>query len=427
MFQRVILILLLPLMLFAKESCVDCHQEQSAKCEKSVHYTLSNAINLTRQTWGITDSNVTLQSIPLPKTQIEKLADLVDDFLRRKCLKCHPFNRSSGERGMKRGIGCLSCHTPHQPEGSCQRSSKIAMKKCLSCHNKGFVGGDYKGLFPKDHHRSYRAPLSQNGHFPSQKYGIDHHTLVSDIHYQKGLKCADCHKAEEMQGGTKASCTDCHANPSLANHPDHHNKLTCTSCHASWNYTAYELSVFRDDTADYSKWKDLTLQEDGYLSNFLTKALKAKKPPKPRMPDWIERKQAEGIWYSGYRYKRWEHFVLANYDDSRIGIVRPLFQYRISYRDRNGTMILDDVRTIDGKPIEAWIPHTPHTITKKAKSCESCHANPLIMKPYTGRNEILKLQVPQNMIGASPLSSEQIEKMRSLKYKRVRGKMLLQP
>jgi hypothetical protein len=60
MFQKLIFALLWPLMLLAGESCIDCHQQQSAKCEKSVHYTLANAINLTRQTWGIIDSNITL-------------------------------------------------------------------------------------------------------------------------------------------------------------------------------------------------------------------------------------------------------------------------------------------------------------------------------------------------------------------------------
>jgi hypothetical protein len=46
------------------------------------------------------------------------------------------------------------------------------------------------------------------------------------------------------------------------------------------------------------------------------------------------------------------------------------------------------------------------------------------MQPYEGNNTILKLQVPQNIIGASPLSSGQIEKMGSMQYKKIRGKML---
>ena len=409
--------------LHAGESCITCHAEAAQKCQQSPHYTLTNAINITRKAWGIIDSNVTLQSLPLPKKHITQPSDLVDDFLRRKCLKCHVFNRTSGEKGMKRGVKCLACHTPHQPSGKCQRKP-VSTERCQRCHNKGYTGGEYGGLFPKDHHRSYRAPLTPDGHFPPQKYGIDFHRLNEDIHHQKGIRCAQCHTADTLRGDRTARCTDCHTNPSSDNHPDHHAKIACIACHASWGYHAYELSVFRDDTADYAQWKDLTLQEDGYLTRFLDKALKSKKPISPRMPDWVARKMKPGIWYSGYRYKRWEDAVLANYDDGRIGLIRPLYQYRISYRDRNGTMILDDVHTQKGKPIEAWLPYAPHTITARAKSCEACHANPLIMKPYQGDNEILGLKVPKRMIGASPLRTDQIERMGSKRYKRERVKLL---
>jgi hypothetical protein len=409
--------------LHAGESCITCHPKAAQKCQQSPHYTLTKAINITRKAWGIIDSNVTLQSLPLPKELITRPSDLVDDFLRRKCLKCHVFNRTSGEKGMKRGVKCLACHTPHQPTGKCQRKP-VSTERCQRCHNKGYTGGEYGGLFPKDHHRSYRAPLTPEGHFPPQKYGIDFHRLNEDIHHAKGIRCAQCHTAEMLRGERSARCTDCHTRPSPDNHLDYHTQIACIACHSSWGYHAYELSVFRDDTPDYAQWKDLTLQEDGYLTRFLDKALNAKKPIPPRMPDWVERKMKPGIWYSGYRYKRWEDAVLANCDDGRIGLVRPLYQYRISYRDRNGTMILDDVHVQKGKPIEAWLPYAPHTITPRAKSCEACHANPLVMKPYQGDNEILGLKVPKQMMGARPLRTDQIERMGSKRYKRERAKRL---
>jgi hypothetical protein len=405
------------------QDCITCHPKSARNCQKSLHYTLKKAINITRNAWGIKDSNVTLQSLPLPKTDIQKPSDLVDDFLRRKCLKCHLGNRASGEKGMKRGKDCLACHTPHQKSGKCQRS-KISMDKCLSCHNKEFVGGDYLGLFPKDYDKSYRAPLTKDGRYPPQKYGIDFHHLSTDIHFKKGLTCVDCHKKDDMQGIKKASCTDCHKNLSKKNHTNYHKKLACSTCHSSWNNNSYELSVFRDDTSDYKKWRNLTLQEDGYLTNFLTKALKSKKKIAPKMPDWITHEFKDGIWYSGFRYKRWEHFNLANSKDGRIMIIRPLFQYRISYRDKNGKMILDDVDKINGKKIEVWLPYSPHTIGKNVKSCESCHNNPLIINPKKTGYEALDLQIPNNIINGSVLTKEQIKKMTSKKYKKIRAKIL---
>jgi len=423
--SKIIFLLIVTFGIAYTNNCMTCHPDDGMRCRNSTHYTLKNAINITRQAWGIKDSNVTLESIPLPKSEIKHPADLVDDFLRRKCLKCHVYNRASGEKGMKRGKDCLACHYPHQNSGSCQRH-KISMNKCLSCHNKNFVGGEYQGLFPKDHDRSYRAPLSKNGRYPTQKYGIDFHHLNSDIHYQKGMVCVDCHKKDNMQEIKKVACTDCHKNLSKENHTDYHQNLACSTCHSSWNNNSYELSVFRDDTADYKKWEKLTLQEDGYLTHFLNKALKSQKSIPPKMPDWVSHTFRDGIWYSGYRYKRWEHFNLANTDEGKIKIIRPLFQYRISYRDKNGTMILDDIGQIEGKPIEVWLPYSPHTITKNAKACERCHANPMILDPYHGKNEILKLQVPTTIIGGNRLNTIQLKKMQSKNYKKIRGKILLQ-
>ena len=424
MFRLMILFVVLLNFVYAQE-CAECHKKESQKCQKSIHYTLKNAINMTRVTWGVKDSNVTLQTIPQPKTVIKKPADLVDDFLRRKCLKCHLGVKNSGEKGMKRKKGCLACHTKHNKKGKCQ-SKKISMNKCLSCHNKEFIGTDYKGLFPKDYHHSFRAPLQKNGKYPSQKYGIDYHFLNQDIHYKKGMSCVDCHNNKDGKNWEKgASCKECHKNLSGKNHKGYHESISCSACHSSWNMSSYELSVFRDDTADYDKWKKLKLQEDGYLTKFLTKALKSKRKIKPVMPDWIDMKLKKGIWYSGWRYRRWEDFTLGNDLDGNIKILRPIFQYRVSYRDENGTMILDDVSSDDNKSLEVWSPYSPHTITKKAKSCERCHENKLLFKSYKKENKIYNLKIPKNIVNGTMLNKEQLNRLKSKKYKKERFKILI--
>lgn len=425
MFQKIILSLLFATLLIA-QNCVQCHKKEVTDYKHNIHYTLKKAINITRRTWGVKDSNVNFETLPYAKKSIKKPSDLVDDFLRRKCLKCHIDSKvDMKDSGIQRGKSCLACHDLHQSKGRCQRD-KIAMDKCLNCHNKNYVGGDFKGLFPKDEEASYRAPLSKDGHFPQIKYGIDYHHLSQDVHFQKGLTCVSCHTSANMHEGKKVSCTDCHKTLSLKNHRAYHKNISCSACHASWNNSSYELSVFRDDMADYAKWKKLTLQEDEYLSNFLHHTLSSKKKIKPMMPDWVSGGLKKGVWYSGYRYRRWEDFVLGNSDEGKIKILRPLYQYRISYRDTNGTMVLDDVRKTEGRAIEAWIPYTPHTITKYAKSCERCHDNPLITDPYRGDNEILRLKVPTRLVGATFLTKEQIAKMQSKKYKMIRAKMLFE-
>ncbi len=412
---RVILVSIIFISFLNAKSCIECHQKEGEKCQNSIHYTLKKAINITRETWGIKDSNVTVDTLPLPKSRVASPLDLVDDMLRRKCLKCHIDTKKSD--------GCLSCHNRH-PKDKKFFKAKTTMSKCLKCHNKEYIGTDYIGLFPKDFEKSYRAPLTKKGYFPKRKYGIDYHHLSEDGHYKAGLKCADCHKYKDMVGKQRVSCKDCHKQPSKKNHPKYHSRISCIACHSSWGINSYELSLLRDDTAEYKQWKRLTLQEDSYLENFLNRALKSKRVIKPVMPDWISGKIKDGIWYMGYRYRRWEDFYLANnLKTNKIELYRPLYQYRVSFRDKNGKVILDDVGSIDGKKMEIWLPYYPHTIGKYAKTCEMCHNNPLLFNQKRD-GSVRDLKLPINLYKATKLTKEQLKRMKSKRYKKIRAKLL---
>jgi len=83
-------------------------------------------------------------------------------------------------------------------------------------------------------------------------------------------------------------------------------------------------------------------------------------------------------------------------------------------------MILDDVTHINNEKIEAFIPKVPHTITKRSKSCEMCHANKILFDKHLINKDILKGKV----VNGSPLSIEQLEKMRSKLYKKERADLL---
>jgi len=427
---------------YASLFCGECHKDDINNVVHSSHVSMKNAINQTRTLWGVLNSDVNKQTLPKPRLHVSEPKDLVDDFLRRKCMKCHIGNQGSGEEGMYRGKGCMSCHMEYAKDGQYKGSDitiqgkspyakKHSMSKdtpmsaCLSCHNKIFIGTDYKGLFPVDHDKSYRAPITKEGKYPKKMYGTRYHHLSVDVHYEKGLTCKDCHTKEEvMEGKDALSCQDCHNNI-IKNeaHANYHDTVDCSACHASWQMSNYELSVFRDDTKDYAKWKNLMEQEDAYLTSFLKKANSAKVKPKPLMPDWLDGSMKEGIWYSGWRFRRWEHVLLGNDEEGKIKILRPLFQYRISYRDNNGSMILDDVHTLNDKKIEAFSPYVPHTVGKTAKSCESCHENPLLLNPSKDTGTVLDL-LSGSVKNGSALSKKQLEKLQSKRYKEIRSKML---
>ncbi len=413
--MRYLLLFIFALSLYSNE-CIKCHSDKMDRCKNSNHFTHKNEINTIRKTWGIKDSDVTLQSLPQSKEDITKPSDLVDDFLRRKCLKCHltshEINRTSNL--------CLACHNSHQNKVDSFKAKPI-QKKCLKCHNNNYIGTDYLGLFPHDYDKAYRSPITKEGFYPKRPYGIDFHHLTPDIHHQKGLSCIDCHKNTQTKTWEdKVDCKSCHTNISQQNHKNYHDNISCTACHSSWNISNYELNVLRDDTPNYKQWKRLQVQEDRYLEKFLKKAIKSKKAIKPVMPDYLTNELKDGIWYSGWRFRRWENFFLINDENGKIQLASPMYQYRISYKDKDGKMVFNDVNNINGKKIEAFIPRTPHTITQKAKACEMCHNNKIMLDKHLINKDILKGKV----LKGTPLSSEQLKKMQSQKYKLKSAKRL---
>jgi len=414
MFKLLSLLILLTISLYANE-CISCHQQQAKNCKKSNHFTHKNEINITRSAWGIKDSNVTLQTLPKPKDTIHKPADLVDDFLRRKCLQCH---LTSKEINPTENL-CLACHNTHTNKQDSFKA-KPTQQKCLKCHNNNYIGTDYLGLFPHDYDKAYRSPISKEGYYPKRPYGIDFHHLSPDIHHQKGLSCIDCHKnSKDKKWEDKVDCKSCHSDISKHNHQQYHSNISCNSCHSAWNISNYELNVLRDDTKNYQQWKRLTVQEDRYLEKFLKKALK-NPDIKPQISDYLTNKLEDGVWFSGWRFRRWENFFLVNDENGKIKIAIPRYQYRISFKNEKGEMIFDDLSQIDGKKIEAFIPTSPHTITKKAKSCEMCHEN----KIMTDSNLINKNLFQGIILKGSALSQTQLEKLQSDFYKQQRAKIL---
>jgi len=396
-------------------SCLECHANKMQECNANVHFTLKSALNITRKAFGITDSNVTLQTLPKPPKSIQQPKDLVDDMLRRKCLRCHLTSKQVNPSGNL----CLACHAPHKNKADSFKA-KATQEKCLKCHNGEFIGTDYLGKFPHDYDDSYRSPLSKNGYYPDSKDGIDYHHLSKDVHAKAGLTCISCHNKNIAQNWLKPKCTTCHKKLSNKNHQSYHKKLSCTSCHASWMVNSYNLNLLRDDTPNYKQWKRLTKQYDPYLEEFLNKALKAKNPPKPLMPDYLSNELKKGIWYSGWKFRRWENFYLIQSKEGIIELAKPMFQYKISYKNSNGTMVLDNVSTINGKKIEAFVIKHPHTISKEGRSCEMCHNNPILFDPsYINRGLFFG-----NLIDAKPLSKTLLEKMQSQKYKTIRAKTL---
>ncbi len=374
--------------------CMNCHQKEAKHCHGSNHFTLKKALMLMLKGWHI-DANVTLQNFK--KVVKDKLAY---DFIAKKCVRCHIASPTM-QNGGNRGNLCLSCHNPHRSSADA-KLARASMRKCLKCHNANFVGADFLGLFPKDFDKSYRAPIDISGHYPPTLGNIDYHHLQPDIHYIKGFDCMDCHNNKvSPRGWEHVRCSDCHK---MKHHPKaYHRRIDCITCHAMWQVNSYSADVVRIDKQDYSEYKRWSLCEDEELCEII------KHNRAPYMKDYITGKKSLGVWFINYRFRRWEQFLLVE-KGGKIELARPLFDFYLTYIDKNGKT------KVDAKHLGGFVIAKPHTIARIGKSCEHCHENKILFEkksPFTGK-----------ILEGRRLEDETLKRLHSMRYKLKRAKLL---
>jgi len=200
------------------QTCGTCHQHQVENCAQSTHFTVKKAVNRVRNHFGINSSLAGLTDIPDSSTVPLNTGQLVDDMLRRRCLRCHVYSAGDRYPYIRRGKGCAACHLQYI-DGILQGHAFTRPKQtnCLSCHYASHVGADYLGRYEHDFNWEYRTPYTTREPFV-RPYGVELHQLAPDIHQQRGLTCPDCHSGRELSGQQpKITCSNCHdqANASI--------------------------------------------------------------------------------------------------------------------------------------------------------------------------------------------------------------------
>jgi hypothetical protein len=172
-------------------------------------------------------------------------------YLSKNCGTCHqagfPRNNSAG---LYRSTGCTSCHMvygedglyegndPTLPRASAPHpkqhtiTTAIPSEQCASCHFQGGrIGLLYRGIREGGFSASQTPEFAERidkglyGH-ASGYYITDEDTrndideTPPDIHYQRGMECADCHVGRDVHGDGKIyrsskhqvsiRCEDCH-------------------------------------------------------------------------------------------------------------------------------------------------------------------------------------------------------------------------
>ncbi len=123
---------------FAKYKCGKCHEDEIKRVKTSLMSTNVGIINTTRFLWREQNSPKAKYST-ISVGKLKKIPDkkLVDDFLRKVCLRCHINTDGSKRYGEIRSSGCAACHVIYKNDGSHEHkfAKKIPSSQCLHCHN----------------------------------------------------------------------------------------------------------------------------------------------------------------------------------------------------------------------------------------------------------------------------------------------------
>ena len=374
-------------------SCGGCHSEQIQRYENSLHFTLNNAVNLTRLHFGADNKLDSLLDIPLQHQQGNEKLAVVDDMLRRNCLRCHVYSSGDSYSAVRRATGCGACHLAFS-KGKLEShtfTKTPSDKQCLSCHYGNRVGADYYGKYEHDLNWEYRTPYGEEYYSP-RPYGVEQHNLSADIHKQRGLFCVDCHSTKGLSDKTaRLQCNSCHGwkpgdpkpinkNLTVADdklmlssvrgkrheipamvHPAHEQygkEVSCQVCHAKWSFNDSTTHLLRSEYDDFDQWERLTVQSNSWVEKFLNHNLYSDDDEIPPVAwDGISGEMRSGIWYQGYTERRWERMIIRRDKDGIIKVFRPILDLSISAVDQDGKVIFDNL-TGNG---DGLLPYTPHT------------------------------------------------------------------
>ncbi len=221
----------------ASKTCgsANCHPQIVPRVNSGLMATLSGMITVDRYVFGETHDLDVLTSIQ------EVGYSAADRHLRNLCVGCHLGNEKTKHgpsAWLERGGGCNACHLTYDAKASkdlaYQQTKQsddttpprfhpaidlnIGNDKCLSCHSRsGRIAMNYEGW----HETTLKTlPKSSDNKYRKLADGRIFEFTASDIHHQQGMSCIDCHGSYELMGdgkhyahkeeAVKVQCADCH-------------------------------------------------------------------------------------------------------------------------------------------------------------------------------------------------------------------------
>ncbi len=340
-----------------QKTCGSCHPKETKATEQSLHFSLARKINIVRGLFDLPPLT-SVKELPEPE-KIQGTEDLVNDLLRRRCLRCHLFYEGDDYPETKHGRGCAACHLLYAQGGLVDhRFQKPNDRMCLHCHYGNRVGWDYYGLAEHDYPYQFRSPLLE-GEPPPRPWGIEFHELTPDVHLQAGMSCLSCHGKELMFGGKQPSCRSCHEfeRPKIYHRPEVLSQARCSACHARWAFWDEGLYLVLHEAPDWEEWSELMVQGSSEVEEAVVSFLTQGRA-QAEMKDKLSGRKRPGIWLLTLKKRRFERVHLGWDPKGRLSVVRPLGDLYLSYVNHEEEIIFDNL----APEKDHLLPYSPHTI-----------------------------------------------------------------
>jgi hypothetical protein len=420
----------------AERACGPCHAGWPQKVKASPMASNMGIINQTRYLWGAAGdalprfgvrSGPGLMALPAPG----QTGEPVDDFLRRRCLRCHLWARGADLNGARRSSGCAACHRPYE-NGKAPKvhglTKKIPVSQCITCHAGCGAGVEYTGLIPRDARVPARF-LADNPERPRLWQGRTWRPMQPDLHYAAGMACIDCHPRPEVMGDGKIRpaallhvglrCATCHVRPGkppkeavtnfgvklkhlrfteqglrltgkldgktrnipqltngakapVAHQVPEHARVACHACHSATNPADWGMMVQLETRSAFGIWKPIAAQGDPQVLALLSRPLP--RPPALAMPpatrDYLSGEVRPGLWIVSPFFRRFAWRIYGLSPDGRTMLLAPRFQYVVTRLDDEGRLLS---RAWVPKPGLGVTPWHPHTTRQATVGCADCH------------------------------------------------------
>ena len=205
----------------AAKTCGRCHQREHERVATSLMATGRGLVAVNRWAFGELQSPNGTQTIQDVLNSSEPTR--AEDHLRRLCAGCHlGTTRDNRDDAITVGAsGCSACHSPARPptpKGMTRLThptvdSRVEDDRCLGCHSRsGRISLGYQGIY-----EMADVPCEDPVTLHDGRTGC---RSTPDVHHTAGLACIDCHVHTELMGdgnvylheedSTEVRCEHCH-------------------------------------------------------------------------------------------------------------------------------------------------------------------------------------------------------------------------